>query len=265
MAKEIKNKFARKSKFMVLIVSYNAEMTITKLLHRIPKEVWDKAEEIVVADDASKDRTTEIAEDYKKLYGKKNLTIIKHEKNKGYGGNQKWGYNYGVQKGYDIAVMVHGDAQYPPEKIIELIKPIEDGKADFMFGSRMAGDPLGGRMPLYKFFGNIFLTTIENIVLGTRLTEFHSGFRAYSLKTLKQMPLNLDSDGFHFDSEIIIQLVASKKKIGEITIPTYYGDEKCNVKVINYGLNILKELVKYLMTRYGIRNYPKYDLRNFSR
>ncbi|MEK6910265.1 MAG: glycosyltransferase family 2 protein [Nanoarchaeota archaeon] len=263
MVKESKKKTSGKKKLMVLIVSYNAEQTITKLLHRIPQEVWDKAEEIVIADDASRDRTAEMARDYKKIYGKENLTVIKHEKNKGYGGNQKWGYKYGMQKGYDIAVMVHGDAQYPPEKIMELIKPIEEGKADFMFGSRMSGDPLGGRMPLYKFCGNIFLTTVENFVLRTDLTEFHSGFRAYSLKALKDIPLDLDSDGFHFDSEIIIQLVIAKKNIGEITIPTFYGDEKCNVKVINYGMNILKELCRYLASKWNIKQYPKYDLKNF--
>lgn len=263
MVKESKKKLSVKKKLMVLIVSYNAEQTITKLLHRIPDEVWENAEEVLVVDDASRDRTAEMARDYKKLYGKENLTVIKHEKNKGYGGNQKWGYNYAMQKGYDIAVMVHGDAQYPPEKIMELIKPIEKGEADFMFGSRMSGDPLGGRMPLYKYFGNIFLTTVENFVLRTELTEFHSGFRAYSLKALQDIPLNLDSDGFHFDSEIIIQLVIAKKKIGEITIPTFYGDEKCNVKVINYGLNILKELCRYLACKWNIKQYPKYDLKNF--
>jgi len=168
-----------------------------------------------------------------------------------------------MKKGYDIVVMVHGDAQYPPEYIMPLIKPIEEGKAEFMFGSRMAGDPLGGRMPLYKFFGNIFLTTVENIVLRTKLTEFHSGFRAYSVKALQEVPMDLDSDGFHFDSEIIIQFVEARKKIGEITIPTFYGDEKCNVKVINYGLNILKELLRYLLTKFNVRRYRKYDMKNF--
>ena len=129
----------------------------------------------------------------------------------------------------------------------------------------MAGHPIKGGMPIYKFLGNVFLTTVENIVLRTRLTEFHSGFRAYSLETLNKIPLNLDSDGFHFDSEIIIQLVYSRKKIKEIVIPTFYGDEKCNVKVISYGLNILKELTKYILTKYKIKIYPKYDLVNFKK
>jgi len=247
-------------KLMILIVSYNAEKTINPLLNRMPKEVWKRASEVVIADDASKDRTSSIAKAYKLRNKIKNLTIIKHSKNKGYGGNQKWGYNYALKKGYDIVVMVHGDAQYPPEYILKLIKPIEDNKADFVFGSRMAGHPIKGGMPLYKFLGNIFLTSVENIVLRTRLSEFHSGFRAYSLKALKDIPLDKDSDGFHFDSEIIIQLVCAKKRINEIVIPTHYGDEKCNVKVINYGLNILKELAKYLLTKSKIRNYEKYSV-----
>ncbi len=250
---------------MILVVAYNAEKTIISLLNRMPADVWKRATEVVIADDASKDKTALVAKKYKAKNKKVNLTIIKHEKNQGYGGNQKWGYNYAFKKGYDIAVMIHGDAQYPPEYILPLIKSIEENKADFVFGSRMAGHPIKGGMPIYKFLGNVFLTTVENIVLRTRLTEFHSGFRAYSLETLNKIPLNLDSDGFHFDSEIIIQLVYSRKKIKEIVIPTFYGDEKCNVKVISYGLNILKELTKYILTKYKIKIYPKYDLVNFKK
>ncbi len=245
-------------KFMVLVVAYNAEDTIKLLLDRMPRDVWKNAEEIVIADDASKDRTGEVARDYKRRNKLKNLTVIKHEKNKGYGGNQKWGYGYAMQRKYDAVVMVHGDAQYPPEYIMPLVSPILDGKKDFMFGSRMAGHPLRGGMPLYKFFGNIFLTSIENLVLGTHLTEFHSGFRAYDMNALQDIPFMLDSEGFHFDSEIIIQLVIAKKKIGEIVIPTFYGNEYCNVKVIPYGLNILKELCRYMLTKSGIKKYEKY-------
>ncbi len=252
-------------KLMILVVAYNAESTIKHLLERMPKEVWKRASEVVIADDASNDFTSVIANEYKLRNRKNNLTIIKHQKNKGYGGNQKWGYTYAMKKGYDLAVMIHGDAQYPPEKILDLIKPLEENKADFVFGSRMAGHPIKGGMPVYKFFGNIFLTTIENIILRTRLTEFHSGFRAYSIHALKNIPLNLNSDGFHFDSEIIIQLVIAGKKIKEIIIPTFYGAEKCNVKVISYGLNILRELLKYLLTKYNIKIYPKYNSNNFKK
>lgn len=253
-------------KIMILIVSYNAEKTITRLLERMPEDVWKKAEEIIVADDASQDKTAEMALNYKRKHKIKNLSAIRHERNKGYGGNQKWGYNYAIKKDYDIVVMIHGDAQYPPECIMPLVKKLEETNAGFAFGSRMAGHPLKGGMPLYKFLGNIFLTSIENIALGTHLSEFHSGFRVYSVKALKQIPFNLNSDNFHFDSQIIIQLVIAREKISEITIPTRYSGEKSesNVKVIPYGLNILKELLKYLLTKFHIRAYQNYDKRMFN-
>ncbi len=250
-------------KLMVLVVAYNAEATIKSLLERMPKEVWKRASEIVIADDASKDFTSVVANEYKLRNKKKNLTIIKHEKNKGYGGNQKWGYNYAIKKGYDIVVMIHGDAQYPPEYILKLIKPIEENKAYFVFGSRMAGNPLKGRMPIYKYLGNIFLTSIENLILRTRLTEFHSGFRAYALGALKEIPFNLNSDDFHFDSEIIVQLVIKdKSKIKEITIPTYYGEEKSNVNVISYGLNILRIMIEYLLNEFSLRKIDKFRIKD---
>lgn len=246
-------------KILILVVAYNAEKTVKLLLDRIPNLLWKKVKEVLVADDSSSDKTFEVAQAYKKSTKKRNLTVIRHERNKGYGGNQKWGYNYAIKKGYDIVVMVHGDAQYPPEYIEKLILPIEQNKADFVFGSRMAGKPLQGGMPLYKFIGNIFLTTVENILIGTRLSEFHSGFRAYSTKALKKIPFRKNSDGFHFDSEIIFQLVGSKLTIAEIVIPTYYGDEKCNVKVIPYGLNVLKEVGKYKLAMWSLREDEKYS------
>lgn len=243
---------------MILVVAYNAEKTVEKLLRRIPNSVWKKAQEVVVADDCSSDKTSEVANLYKKKLKRKNLFIVKHKKNKGYGGNQKWGYKYAIDKNYDIIVMVHGDAQYPPEYIEQLIQPIEDNKADFVFGSRIAGNPVAGGMPIYKFLGNKFLTAVENISIGTHLSEFHSGFRAYSVKSLEKIPIQNNSNGFHFDSEIIFQLVGAKLRISEIVIPTFYGDEKCNVKVIPYGLNVLKELAKYKLAILGFRKDDKY-------
>jgi glycosyltransferase involved in cell wall biosynthesis len=241
-------------------VAYNAEKTIVKLLDRFSDDLWNKADEVLIADDESHDLTETIALRYKEEYNRAKLKVIKHKKNKGYGGNQKWGYSYAIKNGYDIVIMVHGDAQYPPEYIIPLIKPIEDGQADFMFGSRMAGDPLGGGMPLYKFFANKFLTTTENLILGTRLSEFHSGFRAYNVHALKEIPFMHNTDGYHFDSEIIVQLVIARKNIGEITIPTYYGEEKCNVPGIKYGLSLLRLMSQYILHRNQIRYYPIFDL-----
>ncbi len=248
----------KEKKLFIFILSYNHRKTILNLLERIPKSVWELAEEILIADDCSKDDTVGRARQYKKDNKLTKLTIISHEKNKGYGGNQKFCYNYAIDKGYDVAVMVHGDLQYPPEYIESLYNLFNNPKVGMAFGSRMSGNPLKGNMPLYKYFGNIFLTTTENIILGTRLTEFHSGFRAYSIEALKKIPFNKNSDDFHFDSDIIIQLLLAKNKIKEIPIPTFYGDEKCNVNVISYGFNILGIMGQYILHQSNIRIYEKF-------
>lgn len=248
-----------KKRVLILIITYNAELTIKKLIERIPKETFNKVDEILVADDASHDNTCKIVSEYTKKYNIKKIKIVKHEKNKGYGGNQKWGYNYAIKNNFDVVVMVHGDAQYSPEYIMDIVNPILQDRADFVFGSRIAGNPFKGGMPVYKFIGNKFLSFTENLILRTNLSEFHSGFRAYSVKALKQIPFNNNSDSFHFDSEIIMQLVMAKKRISEIPIPTFYGKEKCNVKVINYGLNILKISLQYLLHKFNIKKYKKFN------
>jgi glycosyltransferase involved in cell wall biosynthesis len=251
-------------KILIFILTYNHENTVISVLDRIPKEIWDKATEILVADDESKDNTKELVLDYKKKNNLSNLTVIKHEENKGYGGNQKFCYNYGIEKGYDIAVMVHGDGQYAPEEIPNLLEPLEHNLADFVFGSRMTGHPIKGGMPIYKFFGNKVLTTIENLFLRTNLSEFHSGFRLYSLDALKQIPFNKLSDDYYFDSEIILQLVLAKKRIAEKTIPTHYGNEICYVNSVPYGLSILKMLGEFTLHKNRIKRYNKFDIKNFN-
>ena len=248
-------------KVMVLVVAYNAERTINRLLERIPKEIWEKSKEIVVADDSSQDKTAKVASEYKLKNRKKNLTVIRHKINKGYGGNQKWGYDYAINKGYDIVVMLHGDAQYSPEEIPKLLRSLEENKADMVFGSRIAGNPLKGGMPLYKFIGNKFLTTVQNIILGQRFTEYHSGFRLYSTKSLQKIPLNLCSNDFHFDTEIMVQLLIAKQHIKELPIKTFYGKEKCYVNVIPYGLNVLKTMIEYLLTKTNIHPVNKFKIK----
>ena len=247
-------------KVLILVLAYHAETTILEVLKRIPVSVW-KGSDILVADDASSDKTTEIVQKYKNDNKIDNLIVVHHEINKGYGGNQKWGYNYAIKEGYEIVVMVHGDIQYPPEYIEALIKPIKENDTDFVFGSRMTGHPIKGGMPIHKYLGNKFLTFVENIILGTNLSEFHSGFRAYATKALKDIPFNLNVDDFHFDSEIIMQLVIAKKKIEEITIPTFYGQEICYVNVVTYGLNILKIMLQYLLTKFNIVKYDKFIIK----
>ncbi|MBI2629200.1 glycosyltransferase family 2 protein [Candidatus Pacearchaeota archaeon] len=249
-------------KLFIFILSYNHRKTIMALLDRIPKETWGRVSEVLIADDCSKDDTVERAIEYKRQKNLKKLTIIKHEKNKGYGGNQKFCYNYAISKGYDIAAMLHGDLQYPPEHILPLFNLFNDPGVGMVFGSRMTGKPLKGGMPLYKFLGNIFLTSVENIILRTRLSEFHSGFRLYSTMALKKIPFNKNSDNFHFDSEIITQMIIAKKKIAERPIPTFYGDEKCNVNSIKYGLNVLKVMSHYILHKTNLRIYEKFDIKN---
>ncbi len=250
-----------KKKILVLVVAYNARLTIEKLLNRFPKKVLNEVTEILIADDASQDDTYKIALDYKNKNKIQKLKVVRHKQNKGYGGNQKWGYNYAIKNKFDIVVMVHGDCQYPPEYIPILIQPLKQDRAAFVFGSRIAGQPLKGGMPIYKFIGNKFLTFCENLVFRTNLSEFHSGFRAYSVSALNEIPFNKNSDVFHFDSEIIAQLVLAKKKIKEITIPTCYGDEKCNVNSIGYGFDVLKVILQYLLQKYNLKSYDKFNIK----
>lgn len=247
-------------KILIFIPTYNAAKTLPLLIDRIPDSLKEKVKEIFVCDDASEDNTYLTAIGYKHQTKLENLKIIHHEKNKGYGGNQKFAYQYAIDNDFDIVVMLHGDAQYAPEKIAYLLEPLELGKADMVFGSRMKGNPLKGGMPLWKFLGNKFLTKIENLFLGLNLSEYHSGFRLYSTSALKKVPFKKCSDDFHFDTDIIIQFKIAGLRIAERPIPTYYGKEKCNVKYGSYGLNILKSLLQYWLHKMGIRYIKKFDI-----
>src|SRR5438552_3074756 len=191
----------------ILIVTYNAVTTLTKVLKRITPNVWSNVEEIAVFDDASQDATYELAMGLKTLRGLPKLEVLKHPENLGYGGNQKAGYRYFMAKGFDVVVLLHGDGQYAPEILSHLYHPIVTGEADAVCGSRMMktyGGPLKGGMPLYKYLGNRILSAYENRALGLNLTEFHSGYRAYNLEALRNIDFSHMTDDFHFDTEIII-------------------------------------------------------------
>jgi 2-polyprenyl-3-methyl-5-hydroxy-6-metoxy-1,4-benzoquinol methylase len=245
----------------ILIVAYNAVSTIAKVLQRIPADVWAQVEEVVVFDDASRDHTYELALGLKMLSGLEKLTVIKNEKNLGYGGNQKAGYSYFAAKGFDIVVLLHGDGQYAPEILSSMYAPLVAGQANAVFGSRMMstyGGPLKGGMPLYKLVGNKILTYFENRALGLRLTEFHSGYRAYSLHALKQIDFSEMTDVFHFDTQIIIKLHHQGFKILEIPIPTYYGDEICYVDGLRYAQDVFLSVLRYQRTKRSIAIYPEY-------
>ena len=236
------------SGLMILVVAYFAEKTLRHVLEQIPPEVAKRAAEILVLDDASADQTTEVGLACKKEWGWNNLTIIKNEKNLGYGGNQKKGYFHAIEKGYEVVVMLHGDAQYPASLIPQIVEPLEKNSADMSFGSRMTGNPLKGGMPLWKFVGNKFLTMYANATLGTRLSEFHSGFRAYRVDALKKVDLRGCSNNFVFDTDIVIEFKKNNLRITESTIPTHYGPESRQIRpipVLRYGLQILKRATLY--------------------
>jgi glycosyltransferase involved in cell wall biosynthesis len=243
------------------VVAYNASTTLARVLQRIPADVWANVEEVVVFDDASKDDTYERAVDYKAVAEIDHLTVIKNARNLGYGGNQKLGYRYFIDKGFDVVVLLHGDGQYAPEVLAHMYAPLVAGEADAVFGSRMMpeyGGPLKGGMPLYKYVGNRILTWIENRALGMRLTEFHSGYRAYSLHALRQIDFSRMTDDYHFDTQIIVKLHHQGYRIVEIPIPTFYGDEICYVNGLQYAWKIVGSVIRYRRTVDAGVAYPEY-------
>jgi len=246
----------------VLVVAYNAVDTLAKTLDRIPANVMNKLEEVFVFDDFSTDNTYEAALDYKRRTGLEKLTIMRNERNVRYGGNQKRGYRYAIERGLDVVVLLHGDGQYAPEIMQDLLDPLERDEAEMVMGSRMtpAGHPLKGGMPLYKFVGNKILTAIENRVLGTRFFEFHSGYRAYSCHALAHVPFERCTDDWHFDTQIIIQFLARRFRIVERPIPTYYGSEICYVNGWAYAAHCIKSVLQYRGHQQGWLDAPVFDV-----
>ena len=247
-------------KVLICIISYNASNHIFEVLSRIPKNF---EADIVIFDDASKDNTYELAQDYARAHPDK-IKVFKNRTNQGYGGNQKIAYTYAIKNGYDIAIMLHGDAQYAPELLADMAAPIANDGFDVVLGSRMLDKKkaLHGKMPKYKFVGNVALTTFQNIVLGARLSEYHTGYRAYSTKALQKIPFESNSDYFEFDTDILIQMIDNKIPIKEISIPTHYGTEICHVNSVKYGLLVLKSTLLSRLSRLGLFRNPKFDYRH---
>jgi 2-polyprenyl-3-methyl-5-hydroxy-6-metoxy-1,4-benzoquinol methylase len=245
--------FGREPRIGILVVAYNAAGTLTDTLDRIPVSFRDRIAEVFVCDDASADDTYLVGLGYQQATGDLPITVIRHKTNLGYGGNQKAGYRLAAEHDLDIIVLLHADGQYAPELIPEIVAPIAAGECDAVFGSRMMekGAARAGGMPLYKFAGNKILTTVENRVLGSELSEFHSGYRAYNVHTLSALDLSATSDGFNFDTQIIIALHSHHKKIIEIPIPTFYGDEICYVNGMSYATDVLKDVAVYRLATWG--------------
>lgn len=253
---------SRRTRIGVLVVAYNAIGTLVNTLDRIPPVVMQRLDGVFVFDDHSSDNTYEAALEYKSAKGLDKLSVFHNERNLRYGGNQKRAFRDAIDHGYDIVVLLHGDGQYAPEVIQDLIGPVERGDADLTMGSRMSRGchPLKGGMPLYKFVGNRVLTFCENTLLGTRLAEFHSGYRAYNCHALATLPLDRCSDEWHFDTEIIIQLLAAGCRVTETPIPTYYGDEICRVNGLAYAYRCMESVVKYRLHQSGLIRTEAFDL-----
>jgi glycosyltransferase involved in cell wall biosynthesis len=248
MIENLKNK-----KIAIYVPAFNAASTLPEVIDRIPEIIKDKVEEIFIIDNNSDDYTHLVVIGYKHLNELQNLTIIRNPENVGYGGSQKIAYRRCIEKKYAVVAMLHGDAQYAPELLPELIQPILDGDYDMIYGSRMAGDPLGGGMPLIRYLGNRFLTTLQNFFLGTSLSEFHSGYRVFSVDAFNKIPFEKCSSDFHFDTELIILFSHFGLRVGEISIPTHYGKEKNYVNIWKYGIDVLMTTFSYYLHKKKIR------------
>ncbi|HXY28691.1 MAG TPA: bifunctional glycosyltransferase/class I SAM-dependent methyltransferase [Acidimicrobiales bacterium] len=240
------------SRVGVVIVAYNAASTLAAVLDRLPEAFRSKVAEVVVCDDASSDCTYQVGLDYQQK-GDLPLTVIRRPQNLGYGGNQKAAYRWAIEHDLDIVVLLHGDGQYAPEVIEDLVKPLEAMRCDAVFGSRMMepGSARMGAMPLYKYVGNKILSRFSNSVAGLELSEWHSGYRAYRVDALIDIPFESNSNGFDFDTEIILQLHEAGKQIMEVPIPTYYGNEICYVNGLGYAKDVVIDVLRYRMHKMG--------------
>jgi glycosyltransferase involved in cell wall biosynthesis len=234
---------AMRPRLLIFIVAYNAERTIADVLARIPHRLSeDYHVEVLVIDDSSGDRTFERGHD---VAGARTLPfklhVLYNPINQGYGGNQKIGFHFAIERDFDFVALLHGDGQYAPECLSDLVEPLAKGEADAVLGSRLleTGRARRGGMPLYKLVGNKILTGVQNRVLRARLSEFHSGYRVYSVDALRRIPFRLNTNDFHFDTEIIIQLLKAELRVAEVPIPTYYGDEVCHVNGMKYAWNVI--------------------------
>ncbi len=235
----------KNKKIAIVMPAYNAEKTIENVFKRIPKDAYVKISEFIVVNDGSSDNTEKVLEQLKKKYEK--IRLVNHEKNKGYGGAQKTGYREALKEDADLVVLLHSDGQYAPELLLEMIKPIEESKADVVAGSRFLGGEMKKNMPLMRYYGNRFLTKLENFVFRMNITTYHSGYKAYSKEALEKIPFEKYSNNFWFDSEMMIGAKRNNLHIVEIPIPTRYAKEKSYLNPIPYGIGVLGVIFRYLI------------------
>lgn len=239
-------------KIVIVMPAYNAALTLEKTYYAIPEGSYDQ---IILVDDASSDNTLEVAT-------KLNITAIRHRKNRGYGGNQKTCYTLALKEGADIIVMLHPDYQYDPSITRDIVQPILKGEADVVLASRMLGDPIKGGMPLYKYVANRFLTGLENFVLGTKFSEFHTGYRAYNRHALESVNFEANSENFVFDNEILVQFVIKKLRFKEIPVSTRYAFDSSSVSFksgVIYGFSILVTIAKYLLFKWRTIKFKQFN------
>jgi glycosyltransferase involved in cell wall biosynthesis len=240
-------------KVVVVMPAYNAAKTLRMTYAALPHDVVDL---VILVDDGSRDQTREIAREL-------NLELFVHNRNYGYGANQKTCYREALKAGADIIVMVHPDYQYDPTLLPRIIKPIQDGVADVVLGSRLLGaDPREAGMPWWKFLGNRFLTIAENSTFGLNLAEYHTGYRAFHRVVLESTNIELNSDNFDFDQEIIAQIVELKFRIGEVAVPTRYFKEASSASFAQsfvYGFSTLRLLFNYWLHKTGLHKQKQFD------
>jgi glycosyltransferase involved in cell wall biosynthesis len=240
-------------KVAVVLPAYNAARTLEKTYLEIPFDVVD---DVILVDDASADNTSELA----KSIGIKH--IIRHDKNKGYGGNQKSCYNKALEIGSDIVVMLHPDYQYTPKLLLAMISIIGNDVYPVVLGSRILGKgALKGGMPMYKYIFNRMLTLTQNIIINQKLSEYHTGYRAFSAEVIKNININANSDDFVFDNQMLSQIFFKGYEIGEVTCPTKYFDEASSInfkRSMQYGIGCLKVSIIYRLCKWGFLKNEMY-------
>ncbi|MEX2488254.1 MAG: glycosyltransferase family 2 protein [Pseudomonadales bacterium] len=237
----------KNKKIIVVMPAYNAALTLEQTWHELPMDIVD---DVILVDDASVDNTAELARSLDIKH------VIVHDKNLGYGGNQKTCYRKAIDLGADIIIMVHPDYQYTPKLIHAMSALIAEDLFDCVLGSRILGvGALEGGMPRYKYVGNRFLTFFQNLLVGYKLSEYHTGYRAFSREVLESIPLDDNSNDFIFDNQILLQIIARKHTIGEVTCPTLYTAQASSIggaPLMRYGLGVLSESIRFRLTRWGL-------------
>lgn len=240
-------------KIVVVMPAYNAEKTLKKTYEEIPKDIVD---DIILTDDNSGDNTVEVARSL-------NIKVFVHDKNTGYGGNQKTCYKKALELGADVVVMLHPDYQYPPRLITSMAALITSGMFDMVLGSRILGNKaLQGGMPVYKYAANRILTFLENNIISQKLSEYHTGYRAFSRELLLSLPLMNNSDDFVFDNQMLLQAFYFGYRVGEITCPAVYTRESSSINLyrsIIYGFGVLDTSFKYFLAKRCSVKFPVFD------